>query len=66
MTVWSLFRDFRIFINVKHKKHDKIVKDYDSQKSDHLEKLATKMLKNDERNQKLKEKNISTNFLKLF
>jgi hypothetical protein len=50
----------------KHKKHDKIVKDYDSQKSDHLEKLATKMLKNDERNQKLKEKNISTNFLKLF
>jgi hypothetical protein len=51
---------------VKHKKHDKLVKDYDQQKSKHLEKLATEMLKNDERNQKLKDKNISTNFLKLF
>lgn len=51
---------------MKHKKHDKLVKDYDQQKSKHLEKLATEMLKNDERNQKLKDKNISTNFLKLF
>lgn len=51
---------------MKHKKHDKLVKDYDKQKSEHLEKLATKMLKNDEQNQKLKEKNINTNFLKLF
>jgi hypothetical protein len=62
----SLFQDYKIFINVKHKKHDKLVKDYDKQKSEHLEKLATKMLKNDEQNQKLKEKNINTNFLKLF
>ena len=51
---------------MKHKKHDKIVKDYDKQKSEHLDKLATKMLKNDERNQKLKEKTINTNFLNLF
>ena len=51
---------------MKHKKHDKLVKDYDQQKSKHLEKLATEMFKNDERNQKLKDKNISTNFLKLF
>jgi hypothetical protein len=43
---------------VKHKKHDKLVKDYDKQKSEHLDKLATKMLKNDERNQKLKEKTL--------
>ena len=51
---------------MKHKKHNKLVKDYDKQKSEHLEKLATKMIKNDERNQKLKEKNIKTNFLNLF
>lgn len=51
---------------MKHKKHNKLVKDYDKQKSEHLEKLATKMIKNDERNQKLKEKNINTNFLNLF
>ena len=51
---------------MKHKKHNKLVKDYDKQKSEHLEKLATKMIKNDERNQKLKEKNINNNFLNLF
>ena len=50
----------------KHKKHDNLVKDYDKQKSEHLDKLATKMLKNDEKMQKLKEKTINTNFLKLF
>ena len=50
----------------KNKNHDKLVKDYDRQKSEHLDKLATKMLKNDEKAQKLKEKKISNNFLKLF
>ena len=50
----------------KHKQHEKLVKDYDRQKSEHLDKLATKMLKNDEKIQKLKDKKISTNFLKLF
>jgi hypothetical protein len=50
----------------KNKNHDKLVKDYGKQKSEHLDKLATKMLKNDEKAQKLKEKKISTNFLKLF
>lgn len=50
----------------KHKKHNKLVKDYDRQKSEHLDKLASKMLKNDEKMQKLKEKHINTNFLKLF
>ena len=66
MTVLNSFQEFKIFITVKHKKHDKLVKDYDKQKSEHLDKLATKMLKNDERNQKLKEKTININFLNLF
>lgn len=51
---------------MKHKKHNKIVKDFDKQKEKHLEKLATKMLKDDERNSKLKSKQINTDFLKLF
>jgi hypothetical protein len=51
---------------MKSKKHSKIVKDYDKQKEKHLEKLATKMLKNDEKLSKLKEKNINKNFLDLF
>jgi hypothetical protein len=50
----------------KSKKHDVLVKDYDSQKSEHLSKLASKMLKNDDKSQKLKGKKINTNFLKLF
>jgi len=50
----------------KNKKHNSLVKDYDKQKSEHLDKLASKMLKNDEKVQKLKEKKINTNFLKLF
>lgn len=51
---------------MKHKKHNKIVKDYDNQKQKHLEKLASKVLREDEKHQKLKEKNISTRFLDLF
>ena len=51
---------------VKHKKHSKLVKDYDCQKSEHLDKLATQMLKNNEKTQKLKEKKINPNFLNLF
>jgi len=51
---------------VKKKKHQKIVKDYDQQKSKHLEKLATKMLENEERSSKLKGKNINPDFLNLF
>jgi len=50
----------------KSKKHDKLVKDYDRQKSEHLDKLATQMLKNDEKMQKLKDKKINPNFLNLF
>ena len=49
-----------------HKKHDKIVSDYSTQKRKHLEKIATQLLKQDEINQKLKEKQINSNFLNLF
>jgi hypothetical protein len=51
---------------MKKKKHAKLVKDYDKQKEKHLERLASKMLENDEKLSKLKAKNISTNFLDLF
>ena len=50
----------------KNKNYDKLVKDYNKKKSEHLDKLATKMLKNDEKMQKLKDKKINTNFLNLF
>jgi hypothetical protein len=51
---------------MKQKKHSRLVKDYDKQKEKHLERLATKMLDNDEKLSKLKGKNINTNFLDLF
>jgi hypothetical protein len=47
-------------------KHNEIINAYEEIKSFHLEKLATKMLKNDEKFRKLKEKNINGNFLKNF
>lgn len=50
----------------KHKKHDKLVNDYDNQKQRHLEKLATKILENEEKFRTLKEKKIKGNFLNLF
>jgi hypothetical protein len=50
----------------KHKKHDKIVNDYDNQKQKHLEKLASKMLENEEKFRILKDKKIKGNFLDLF
>jgi len=48
------------------KKYHKITKDYDKQKSKHLEKLTDKMLKNDEKAQQLKSKTMKGNFLKNF
>jgi hypothetical protein len=63
----NLSLDFKyLLLMAKNKKHNLLVKDYDKQKSEHLDKLATKMLKNDDKTQKLKEKKINTNFLKLF
>ncbi len=52
--------------NIKRKKHDQIVNDYDKIKSKHLEKLATKILKDEEKNSRLKDKNIKGDFLKNF
>ena len=51
---------------IKHKKHNKIVKNYDKQKAKHLENLATKNLAIDEKFRKLSEKKIKGNFLKNF
>lgn len=50
----------------KSKKHQEIIRDYEIQKTKHLEKLASKMLENDEKFSKLKSKETSLNFLKLF
>ena len=51
---------------MKNKEHHKIIKDYEKQKSRHLEKLADRILKDDEKLQRLKEKNINPDFLNLF
>ena len=50
----------------KHSRHDSILNDYQKTKQTHLEKLATKMLNNDEKFSKLKEKKINNNILDLF
>ncbi len=50
----------------KPKKHREIIRDYEAQKAKHLEKLASKMLENDEKFSKLKGKETSLKFLKLF
>lgn len=49
-----------------NKKHKKLVNDYDKTKSKHLDKLASKMLDLDERNNKLKTKTLKGKFLKNF
>ena len=62
-----LINRFLIFIfEMKKKKHQKLVQDYDKQKEKHLEKLASKILDNDEKVQKLKGKSINPGFLNLF
>jgi len=50
----------------KKRKHDKLVNDYSNQKSKHLEKLADKMLENQEKFSKLQEKKTNGKFLDLF
>jgi uncharacterized membrane-anchored protein YhcB (DUF1043 family) len=51
---------------MKNKKHDKIVRDYDKIKSKHLEKLANKILKDEERRDNLRLKDIKGKFLDKF
>ena len=53
-------------IKLLDKKHHKIIKDYNKQKSKHLEKLTDKILKNDEKSIQLKSKPIKGDFLKNF
>jgi hypothetical protein len=52
--------------NIKRRKHDKLVNDYENQKRKHVEKLAKKMLDNDEKFRKLRDKEINDDFLDLF
>jgi len=52
--------------NIKRNKHNQIVNDYDKIKSRHLEKLADKMLKDEERRDNLRSKTIKGNFLDKF
>jgi hypothetical protein len=51
---------------MKSKKHERITKNYQKEKSKHLEKLADKMLDNDEKLRKLWEKKGGGKFLDLF
>ena len=53
-------------LDQKQRKHDKLVNDYTNQKNKHLEKMAGKMLENDEKFRKLGEKKSKGNFLDLF
>lgn len=53
-------------LDQKKRKHDKLVNDYANQKNKHLEKMADKMLENDEKFRKLGEKKSKGNFLDLF
>lgn len=50
----------------KSKKHKEVTTDYDAIKAKHLEKLATDMLKRDEKMNQLKGKEINPGFLNLF
>ena len=52
--------------NIKKRKHDKIVRDYDKTKEKHLEKLADKMLEDQEKLSKLRDKKSDGKFLDLF
>jgi len=53
-------------LDQKKRKHDKLVNDYANQKNKHLEKMADKMLENDEKFRKFGEKKSNGKFLDLF
>ena len=50
----------------KRKRHDSITKDYELTKSKHPERLATKMLDEQDKIEKLRGKKIKDDFLDLF
>jgi len=52
--------------NIKRSKHDKLVNDYDKQKEKHLERLANKMLKDEDKKERLRSKTIKGDFLNKF
>ena len=52
--------------NIKRSKHDKLVNDYDKQKEKHLERLANKMLKDEDKKDRLRSKAIKGDFLNKF
>ena len=56
----------RLLSQKKHHSHEKIKSDYPSAKQKHLEKLATKMLNNNEKFSQLRDKKINNNILNLF
>lgn len=51
---------------MKKKKHIDVVTDFETAKHRQLEKLATKMLKNDDKINRLKDKKVNKKFLDLF
>lgn len=51
---------------MKNKKHDEITQEFEKAKRKHLENLGTRLLKQKEKEDKLKTKKIKTDFLKLF
>jgi len=50
----------------KLKKHENIIRDYEKIKSKHLEKLATKLIKQKQIEDQLKNMNINKDFLDIF
>ena len=48
--------------SIKNKKHNQIINDYDKIKSRHLEKLAYKMLKDEERRDNSRSQNVNGDF----
>jgi len=51
---------------MRTKKHISVLNDYKQSKSKHLDKLATRILKDDEKKEKLKSYKLKGDFLKLF
>ncbi len=62
----NLFGNHELLIEKDKIERYIIINDFDNQKTKHLEKLATKMLKDQDKLDQLKSKNINTDFLNLF
>lgn len=64
--VMNLYQDGDMGQITKKEKHKRIVRNYESEKSKELERLASKMLQTHEQLDKLREKKIKGDFLDLF